>query len=32
MTLRALLAALGFEQQPLPYCPRCGGHYPAHTH
>ena len=29
----ALLARLlGFEQQPLPYCPRCGGHYPAHTH
>ncbi len=28
----SLLALLGFEQQPLPYCPRCGGHYPAHTH
>jgi len=31
MILR-LLAALGFEQQPLPYCPRCGGHYPPHSH
>lgn len=32
MTLQALLAALSFTQQELPYCPRCGGHYPAHSH
>lgn len=30
--IRALLAALRYTQQPLPYCARCGGHYPAHTH
>lgn len=31
--LRTLLTALGFEQQPLWYCSRCGGHYPtAHFH
>ncbi len=30
--IRALLAALRFDQPSLPYCARCGGHYPAHTH
>ena len=30
--LRRLTTVLGFEQQPLPYCPQCGGHYPAHSH
>lgn len=27
--IRRLLAALGYEQQPLHYCGNCGGHYPA---
>lgn len=31
MILR-LLAALRIDFPPLPYCPRCGGHYPAHSH
>lgn len=30
--IRALLAALRYTQQELPYCARCGGHYPAHNH
>lgn len=30
--IRDLLAALGLDFPPLPYCPQCGGHYPAHTH
>lgn len=30
--IHALIRALGFEQQELPYCPQCGGHYPAHSH
>lgn len=30
--IRALLAALRFDQPALPYCAHCGGHYPAHTH
>lgn len=32
MALLALLAAAHFTQQPLPYCARCGGNYPAHSH
>jgi hypothetical protein len=27
-----LLAALRIEFPPLPYCARCGGHYPPHSH
>lgn len=27
-----LLALLRFDQQQLPYCARCGGHYPPHGH
>ena len=27
-----LLTLLRFDQQPLPYCARCGGYSPAHTH
>lgn len=30
--IRTLLAVLGFEIPPLPYCAKCGGHYPAHSH
>ena len=30
--IRRILDALRFEQQDLPYCPQCGGHYPAHSH
>lgn len=30
--IRRILAALRFEQQELPYCAQCGGHYPAHSH
>jgi hypothetical protein len=30
--IKRLLALLGFEQQELPYCAICGGHYPAHSH
>ena len=26
--IRRLLAALGYEQQPLYYCASCGGYYP----
>ena len=26
------LAALGLDFPPLPYCSKCGGHYPAHSH
>lgn len=32
MTLALLAALLRFEQQELPYCAKCGGHYPAHSH
>lgn len=33
MTLLSLLSAvLRFEQQELPYCARCGGHFPPHGH
>lgn len=31
MALR-LVTALGYDFPPLPYCARCGGHYPAHSH
>jgi hypothetical protein len=30
--IHALLTALGFDVQERPYCPQCGGHYPAHSH
>lgn len=30
--LARLASALRFDQQPLPYCARCGGNYPAHSH
>lgn len=30
--IRTLLALFRFDQQELPYCPQCGGHYPAHSH
>lgn len=30
--LYALIHGLGFEVPPLPYCAKCGGHYPAHSH
>ncbi len=32
MAFLARLTAARFTQQPLPYCARCGGHYPAHSH
>jgi hypothetical protein len=27
-----LMHNLGITIPPLPYCPRCGGHYPPHSH
>lgn len=30
--IRSLLSLLGYDFPPLPYCARCGGHYPAHSH
>lgn len=30
--IKRLLALLRFEQQELPYCPVCGGHYAPHSH
>lgn len=31
MILR-LIASLEFDVQQRPYCARCGGHYPPHSH
>lgn len=30
--LTRLAHALGYDFPPLPYCAKCGGHYPAHSH
>jgi len=30
--IRTLMAILGVQVPPLPYCAKCGGHYPAHSH
>ena len=30
--IRHLLSALRLDIPPLPYCAKCGGHYPAHSH
>lgn len=30
--IHSLLTLLRFTQPELPYCPQCGGHYPAHSH
>lgn len=30
--IRDLPAFLGLDFPPLPYCAKCGGHYPTHTH
>lgn len=30
--IHALLHTLGIDIPPLPYCAKCGGHYPPHGH
>jgi hypothetical protein len=30
--IHALIHRLGTDFPPLSYCPRCGGHYPPHSH
>lgn len=30
--IRRLCTALRLDFPPLPYCAKCGGHYPAHSH